>query len=95
MSMPGLSSQTQMHQGVPSFDLGHGLGQQHRLLLARAGSDPTTALTHIPGEALTFTRFSVLLIFSADTDTPLRGSSVTQALCFPQLSWRSSCLLSS
>ncbi|CAK0732396.1 hypothetical protein CVIRNUC_000126 [Coccomyxa viridis] len=49
MSMPGLSTQNQMHQGVPSFDLGHGLGQQHRLLLARAGSDPTTALTHIPG----------------------------------------------
>ena len=54
MSMPGLSSQTQMHQGVPSFDLGHGLGQQHGLLLARAGSDPTTASphAHIPGNAL-------------------------------------------
>ena len=52
MSMPGLSSQTQMPQGVPSFDLGHGLGQQHRPLLARAGSDSTTALTHIPGNAL-------------------------------------------
>ena len=52
MSMPGLSSQTQMHQGVPSYDIGQGLGQQHRLLLARAGSDPTTALTHIPGKRL-------------------------------------------